>query len=727
MVNSNYDSGVNKGTLPDFTSILKWYIENHNAPGSSKSLCDIAKSHGMTFEQVKKGITKTWASLNKPGMVDPVLFDSISDEFKPDGKHRKRTPHRNENTTGSLEKHEMPENETPEEIYDVQVEESQVHLLIKDKLEDLGRSNYVFRPINTDKTRLIVADPESKSIYFISLRVYKSDEGEELSVVNEDTIIDAFFDNVKVSFQEIPGIPGLPRKVEFDAVSDLQNSPLHIGPCTDKEALQKLDQHGLILNQNRAPDCFKSVIQAYLFSGRASRDNDAGVSGFFLDVPTGKIMAFGYQTHPVAKEELRKALEKNNEIAKKFPLERYGSFEKWCIISPFFYPLKQKGIYPRHYVMLGPTGTQKTALGRIAPAIWGLFDIPSQDHGHFISGSRTDTPYRLGKSIGKSTFPALVDEPKGLFSKDVNIELLKTATQNLVARETSDGIYPALNSLVLLTNVTLENAEDILASRFDIVRTTLRDQIHFSIREKEEFQKFQAETYPELEPIGQYVASKIMANPDLLTADYEKLGTALLEEMYRFAELPVPDFVYVSACVDTVEDINIITLEQIRSFLARTNMEAFSRNYGRVGILAVNSNGGEYPQYDSMTNVSAEERITHSIKGGLIPWQIYKDTTGIEQVIFTTAFAKEVSRIVGEAYNLQSIGELLGFEYKVSRIGPSSGMTLVTPLDDYLKFLNPEIEDREPGGSHQIETGEIRKQLRSLNSKSPEQPGDAST
>ncbi len=691
-------------------------IANYNQDGSY--------FHALSEKEVLDKIFEKALELGLPIALEKSFRDN-SDIYKGWQKNRKKNRLKAsiKDVKLSGEVSEDVKNQEPPEVE----LKPNIHPLIEDELEELESSDIVFRPMNKDKTRLIVADRESRSIYYKSLRIYKSPANDEaLLTVNEDTIIDVIFDNVKVSFQKIPGIPDMPRKVEFDAVSGFTEVPLHIGPCTDKEALQKLDQHGLILNQNRAPDSFKSVIQAYLYSGKAAKNYDAGVSGFFR-ADTGKMMSAGYSSRPVSKPEMRTALGALNTLSEKFPKERLGSYVKWSLISPFFYYLKQKGIYPRHYVMLGPTGTQKTAMGRIAPAIWGLFDIPSQDNGHFISGSRTDTPYRLGKSIGKSTFPAIIDEPKGLFSKDVNIELLKTATQNLVARETADGIYPAMNSIVLLTNVTLDNAEDILASRFEMVRTTFKDQIHFSTKEKEEFQVFQARTYPLLEPIGQYVAQRILACPEMLTADYEKIGTALLEDMYHFAELPVPDFVYMSVHVDTVEDINSGTLEQLRSYVVKTNLEAFFKNYGRVGILAENSRGEPYPQYDSMTNVSAEERITHSIKGGIVPWQIYKNTTGIEQVILTTAFAKEISKIVGESYNLQSIGELLGFEYKVSRIGETTPKTLVVSLDRYLKFLNPEIEDQAPDRTLQDESGKIGEHLRSLNPKNPELPENAST
>jgi len=101
---------------------------------------------------------------------------------------------------------------------------------------------------------------------------------------------------------------------------------------------------------------------------------------------------------------------------------------------------------------------------------------------------------------------------------------------------------------------------------------------------------------------------------------------------------------------------------------------------------------------------------------GLIPWQIYKNSGGNEQVVLTTAFAKEISRMVGESYNLQSIGELLGFEIKNVRLGNTTPRALVVNLIKYLEFLNPDIDTFEPGD----DASKIRGNLRTLKTNNPQ-------
>lgn len=173
--------------------------------------------------------------------------------------------------------------------------------------------------------------------------------------------------------------------------------------------------------------------------------------------------------------------------------------------------------------------------------------------------------------------------------------------------------------------------------------------------------------------------------------------------------MELPDWVKKGAAQTSIEDMDRDIKEEIRTYLYKTNLDAYARNIGRTGVLKTGQNGNDYPDYDEKTNVSALEKIEISIKSGLISWQIFKDTKGLEQVILTTAFAKEVSKIAGEAFNLQSIGELLGFESKYVRIGNTTPWVIVANLDEYLKFLVPDVTTKSADNE-----SKIREELRAL-------------
>ncbi|MHB8560557.1 MAG: hypothetical protein ACYDAP_05245 [Thermoplasmataceae archaeon] len=594
--------------------------------------------------------------------------------------------------------------------------------LVKDYLLQLSTKRCVVLPLTVDNDRFLIVDPEVHAVYTQSVKIIKPEDSdmEQLQATSSDIIIKAFLENVKVYHS---AIPGKARKVEFNAISGI-NTKVHIGPATDKDAVSALEQLGLIMDRTHALDIFRQTIAAYIESANAEQLTGTDTPGFYKDETSGGIVPVGYKVRNLSKEETRNSLVALNNTSDLFHRAsgRFASSVKWSISAPFSYYLRQLKIYPQHIMLYGITGTSKTALLLLGHGIWGLWDPETSNHGFFISGGESDTPARLGERLEQGTFPLVIDEGEGLFLKSDGREnvpvigILKHALQSTVSRQTSDrGVFMAYASVAIATNVKPPRGAAPILSRMATLESGSREQIRAGVAEKERFQKLQNELYPQLEPIGQFVASKVIANPDILTADFESFGEAMLREMYSFAEMEVPEWVSLHGEVTSIENLDMDVKEEIRVFLYKSNLEGYGRNIGRTGILKTNSNGNEYPDYDDRTNVPASKKIEISIKSGLISWQVFKDTKGVQQVILTTAFAKEVSRIVGEAYNLQSIGELLGFENKVSRIGNVTSRTIVANLDDYINFLVPEVTF-EPGD----DASKIRGDLRTLKSNNPQ-------
>ena len=595
--------------------------------------------------------------------------------------------------------------------------------LVKDYLLQLSTKRCVVLPLTVDNDGFLIVDPEVHAVYTQSVKIIKPEDSdmEQLQVTSSDIIIKAFLENLRIYHS---AIPGKARKVEFNAISGIKPSKVHIGPATDKDAVSALEQLGLIMDRTHALDIFRQTIAAYIESGNAEQLTGTDTPGFYKDETSGGIVPVGYRVRNLSKEEMRNSLVALNNTSDLFHRAsgRFASSVKWSISAPFSYYLRQLKIYPQHIMLYGITGTSKTALLLLSHGIWGLWDPETSNQGFFISGGEADTPSRLGERLEQGTFPLVIDEGEGLFLKSDGREnvpvlgILKHALQSTVSRQTSDrGIFMAYASVAIATNVKPPRGAAPILSRMATLESGSREQIRAGVAEKERFQKLQNELYPQLEAVGQFVASKVIANPDILTADFESFGEEMLRQMYSFAEMEVPEWVSLHGEVTSIENLDDAVKEEIRVFLYTSNMNAYGRNIGRTGILKTSTNGNEYPEYDDRTNVPASDKIEMSIKSGLISWQVFKDTKGVQQVILTTAFAKEVSRIVGEAYNLQSIGELLGFENKVSRISNVTSRTIVANLDDYINFLVPEVTF-EPSD----DASKTREDLRKLKTNNPQ-------
>jgi hypothetical protein len=670
-------------------------IQNYNQPGSF--------FYGMTEKQVLDAIVKKALEVG----LDPSQKETFrrgSDIFKAWQIREKEAP--------GNEHNDVPHADNPP---DVEIEKY-IHPLIREHIEELESEGAVFTFLNPTKTSLIVSHPKYGAVFKRYLKIHSDTESdtETLEVQDSDFEILAYLDNVKIYHP----LPGRARKVEFDAISSISNTVIHIGPATNKDAVNTLEQLGLVMDKTHALDTFSRVIAAYIESGKTEQLSGNDTPGFFLDPVSGKIQVVGYELRPIAPEELAQSLMALGRIASLFSksILRFSSVVKHSLSSPFSFTLRQRKIYPQHLMLYGITGTSKTALLLINHGIWGLWDPESNNHGFFISGGEADTPSRLGERLEQGTFTLVIDEGEGLFLKSDGREnvpvigILKHALQSTVSRQTSDrGVFQALASVAIATNVKPPRGAAPILSRMATFESGSSEQIRISPGEKEKFQKLQNQLYPLLEPIGQYVAARVVADPSILTADFEAFGEAMLTEMYQYAGMEVPDWVKKSAAQTSIEDMDRDIKEEIRNHIYKTNLEAYAKNIGRTGILRTGPNGNDYPEYDEKTNVPAQDKIEISIRSGLISWQIFKDTKGLEQVILTTAFAKEVSKIAGEAYNLQSLGELLGFETKYVRVGNSTPWVIAANLDEYLKFLIPDMTT-EPADSE----SKVREDLRAL-------------
>jgi len=93
------------------------------------------------------------------------------------------------------------------------------------------------------------------------------------------------------------------------------------------------------------------------------------------------------------------------------------------------------------------------------------------------------------------------------------------------------------------------------------------------------------------------------------------------------------------------------------------------------------------PRYDATFG----ERVGIVLGNNLLPWAMLRG----EEVLFTSGFAEELRRVVGDIGGLKSLAELLGWEYrkKVSlRSGKrvTSVSCIAVRLNDLLEFLQPE-------------------------------------
>ena len=89
------------------------------------------------------------------------------------------------------------------------------------------------------------------------------------------------------------------------------------------------------------------------------------------------------------------------------------------------------------------------------------------------------------------------------------------------------------------------------------------------------------------------------------------------------------------------------------------------------------------------------ERVFNIINERLIPYMVlHHGRDGLDYVCFTSGLRKALENANEVCYNIKSIAELLGREYKTVRI-PESTKVMVVRFDKFLNFLYPNLSEKE--------------------------------
>jgi len=467
------------------------------------------------------------------------------------------------------------------------------------------------------------------------------------------------------------------RKYEIVFEGQTLQKPLVIGPAAIEDIADRLRAEGLVYHKRLLDDVLNAVIQGFIRKGKAEIKEEIEAPGFYL--VNGKILAVKIDVKKPDKEELKEALNLLNELGEKWfnhIIDRFSTTIKWWLIAPFNYIYKQKGKWFEWLYHYGPPDTGKSTLNKIGLSFWGLSTVEKP-------GSTIDTPARIGHILSSSTLPTPVKEPGGLLTHDSVLEMIKSAIEDVIARgKYVRGVYveiPALSPLSFTSNKYLPR-DEALIKRLLILKYSWGER-----RNTKQIKEFDTQVKPKLEKlksIGDWTAWKIINNPDMIKMDWKELSTKLLKEMYNEIGEKPPRWIEI--WYEKQDYFTEDSREIIREFLIKRINEEYTRFVGRVTVGIPDTTRQDSLPTLERDEISFRERVRIVLENKLLPWAIRKE----DNVIFTTGFAKEIEKYIGEIGGLKSIGELLGWDYKKSiKINNKVLQGITTRFEDLIDFL----------------------------------------
>jgi hypothetical protein len=545
---------------------------------------------------------------------------------------------------------------------------------------------------------LFVANQDKKSIIHVKEK-YTGDK----VIATEKTVIEAYPSEVIIFDSPLEDEP---RKFEILWQTHNSPRPIKTGPDLLDDIKNDLIESGHVINNRMVNDCLPAIMNKMIREQYAEIKTDIETPGFFYTPETNKIITVKYETFEPPNDELQQALKVLDDLRHSFEGHetKIATIFKWGLISPFIYSMKQLGTWAPWLYLYGKAKSGKSTLGQMVLYLW---DEPTPDTD--LTGGMFDTVARVGNRISQSTFPVVVNEPAGAFSRVSVTEMIKGAIERPTGRGRYEGRrfrnIPAYAPVIFTANLFVPD-DDALVRRFIILNFT-----HSEMKTQKEVDAFEDEWQTKnhkrckfnlLKPISQFVIKEFMENPDLLQMEWKELCDTLVTRVYYEAGVRPDNWIYGWSRSESMEDMDEEHREEVRIFL----LECINKAYGRVQVIdEVDGKPKDLDNYTSKLKESKnfKEKVWSVLNERLIPWMIPIESKNNQYVCLTTGFKKEVHKELKVCQPLKGIAELMGWKYQAVRFDKPTKVIKI-PLKNFINFLYQTETDEQKGLEDEVVT-----------------------
>lgn len=521
---------------------------------------------------------------------------------------------------------------------------------------------------------------------------------------NIETVINAYPQEVIIHDSPLDDIG---RTFTIRWVSKTSSRVFETNRKTIKEIEQYLEEAGWVITPRRLKGTLAAVIQIAVKYKLAQMHNEIDNPGVYWDKTNEELKIIHLDVDEPSQDELDEALNVIDLLAPFFKGHetKLSTCLKWGLMSIFDYSIKQIGGKWMPWLYLyGKAGSGKTTLGEI---ILFIYDIPNEDNN--LGGSSFDTVARVGSRVSQFTKPIMVSEPEGALNKPSIVGMLKTAIESTTARGRYQGkayrTIPSFSAGIITANQGLPSG-DALFRRFTSILFSHNEKK--AADNKKEFDEIFKINSPKrsilnkLKALGNYFITEIKSNPELLLNDWQETADLLVGRAYLDTGHDMPSWILDWHKTETLDDLDEEEIEEIRLFL----IEKINRATQKVQVWSEETGRPLNQQdldTDFKTNDDFNDRVWSVLNEKLIPWlDLHRGRDGTINVVCSSGIKKELKQITSSSYNLQSISELLGWEYKPLKINGKTKRMMIVNYHDFLDFLYPKLDEYDGGGNFEV-------------------------
>lgn len=456
------------------------------------------------------------------------------------------------------------------------------------------------------------------------------------------------------------------------------------GGANIKETENALINAGYSFNKKLMGDTLSAVINGMIDNGLAIIKDTIDNKGVYYS--NNKILVVKLDVSAPTPEELQKAVKALEELKKSYTKETtvLATVLKWSLASVFSYARKQAGAsewFPWLY-LVGTGQSGKTTLAKIGSFFYG---VPYKKMN--IGGTSFNSDYRIGLQVSRDCCITIVNEPKATFKNEFTIETVKNSVELETCREVQGKVYPAFSPVIFTSNNFIPEM-DSLYRRLYIIEFNYNQRKVGDEKTKFE-EKFNVDSpnksfLRDLQAFGRVALRTVIRNPNLLNEAWKDFADKLLTECYSQAGSSVPKWLVSWSADKELEDLDNIIIEEIQSILSRELYNARKK---------INSYS-DYSLSDSSRKSEEFEAVYWNLLNeGAFNWALPHQPWGKGRNIFLNqGFKKLLANEIDEVGSLESIGQLLGWEYKNVRFGGNPKKGILVPFEKFIEFVYPSVD-----------------------------------
>ena len=521
---------------------------------------------------------------------------------------------------------------------------------------------------------------------------------------NLETVINAYPQEVIIHDSPLDDIG---RTFTIRWVSKTSSRVFETNRKTIKEIEQYLEEAGWVITPRRLKGTLAAVIQISVKYKLAQMHNEIDNPGVYWDKTNEELKIIHLDVDEPSQDEVKEALNVIDLLAPFFKGHetKLSTCLKWGLMSIFDYSIKQiGGTWMPWLYLYGKAGSGKTTLGEI---ILFIYDIPNEDNN--LGGSSFDTVARVGSRVSQFTKPIMVSEPEGALNKPSIVGMLKTAIESTTARGRYQGkayrTIPSFSCGIITANQGLPSGDALFRRFISILFSHNEKKAADNKKEFDEIFKINSpkrSILNKLKALGNYFITEIKSNPELLLNDWQETADLLVGRAYLDTGHDMPSWILDWHKTETLDDLDEEEIEEIRLFL----IEKINRATQKVQVWSEETGRPLNQQdldTDFKTNDDFNDRVWSVLNEKLIPWlDLHRGRDGTINVVCSSGIKKELKQITSSSYNLQSISELLGWEYKPILINGKTKRMMIVNYHDFLDFLYPKLDEYDGEGNFEV-------------------------